>query len=102
MMKITDLRPTKKYLIFDLASEAGFDVSDWISSAKNFNLRKANPKYCYEWSFVEPERVAIFNLWHREMQESGDDITYSGNFRADALEYRKPGKPTWVIAHLIE
>ena len=39
----------------DLVKLAGVDVSDWA----NFKGKHAstNPKYCYEWSFIEPGKL---------------------------------------------
>lgn len=93
-MRVKALRPTHKYKVFDLVSEAGFDTSDWVASARNCAI-KANPKYCYEWAFVEPGKVAILNLWWDMFHERSDGaIVHEHNFRADAQG--NIGKPTWV------
>lgn len=55
--------------MFNLVEEAGFDVSDWIASSNDARGPKANPKYCYEWSFVQPGRIIILNLWFDQMDE---------------------------------
>jgi hypothetical protein len=51
----------------DLVRDTGLDVSDW----KNFRGGKAraasNPKYCYEWAFVEPGTMVVLNLWYENM-----------------------------------
>jgi hypothetical protein len=31
-----------------------------------------NPKYCYDWSFVELGKVVVLNLWHHSMKEGPD------------------------------
>ena len=93
-MKLESLRPTRKDNVFDLVESAGFDTADWIASARNCPI-KANPKYCYEWAFVEPGKVAILNLWWDMFDEGADgSITHSHNFREDAAD--NAGKPTWV------
>jgi hypothetical protein len=93
-MSLEFLRPTRKDRIFDLAGEAGFDTADWVASARNCAVTK-NPKYCYEWAFVEPGRVVILNLWWDMLKlESDGSIVHRYNFRTDAAG--NVGKPTWV------
>lgn len=93
-MSLQSIRPTRKLKVFDLVDEAGFDTSDWITSARRCAV-KANPKYCYEWAFVEPGKVAILNLWWDMFETEPDgSIVHRHNFRADASG--NLGKPTWV------
>ncbi len=94
---LTQLEPRHKYLIFDLAAEAGFDVSDWINSANNPKSIKSNPKYCYEWAYFQPGKLIILNLWHATLEQSGQLITFQGNFRRDANRYDGiPGQSAWA------
>ena len=53
----------------DLVAEAGIDTSDWPNFRGGLRKARSNPKYCYEWSFVEPNTVVVLNLWFRDMQE---------------------------------
>ena len=58
---------------------------------------KANPKYCYEWSFIERGRLIILNLWHPAMLEDNGRIVIRDNFRADAEYHRTvTRKPSWA------
>src|SRR5205809_3448342 len=93
-MDLESLRPTRKDYVFDLVEEAGIDVSDWIASSNDARGHKANPKYCYEWSFVEPNRVVVLNLWYDQMHDEGGLIVQRNNFRQDATA--NVGKPIWV------
>ncbi len=96
MSLLDDIRPTRKLLVYDLAEEAGLDMSDWIASSNDPRGPKANPKYCYEWSFVEPRQIVILNLWHEAMTIENGEIVQRGNFRADALGHQGPdGKAQW-------
>jgi hypothetical protein len=91
---LQSIRPAKKDQVFDLVEEAGFDVSDWIASSNDARGYKANPKYCYEWSFVEPGRVVILNLWFDQMREEDGLVVQRNNFRQDAAA--NAGKPIWA------
>lgn len=81
MGQLADLKPTKKARIIDLVEEAGLDVSDWANFSRGAKWAGANPKYCYEWSFVEPGRLVVLNLWHKALRESSGRVSWSGNPR---------------------
>jgi 5-methylcytosine-specific restriction enzyme A len=56
-----EISPRKKELVIDLVRDAGVDVSDWSNYSGS---PAANPKYCFDWSFVQPGQVVVLNLWH--------------------------------------
>ena len=105
---LLELRPHRKNLVFDLVEEAGFDVTDWRESSRNPQNMKANPKYCYEWSYLQPGKLIILNLWHANMVEEEGQIILRENFRADGEVYRTANqKPEWarraqLIDHAIQ
>jgi 5-methylcytosine-specific restriction protein A len=72
MTSISKLQPTKRLRVYDLVSQAGLDVSDW-SNYKLSTLPAANPKYCYEWSFVGPDCVVVC-MWFCDMQEDAEGV----------------------------
>jgi len=70
---IESLTPIKYQPVMHLLRDAGFDVRDW---KKNYRGKSpaANPRFCYNWSFVQPgERVAIC-LWHDGLDEDGKRV----------------------------
>jgi 5-methylcytosine-specific restriction enzyme A len=73
----------------DLAAEAGVDVTDWADFAGGPERAATNPKYCYEWSFVQPAKVVVLNLWQRNMLTSGGKIIQEHNFLEGAGSARK-------------
>jgi 5-methylcytosine-specific restriction protein A len=98
MEQLDDLRPVDRRRVFDLVKEAGLDVSDWANFARGRAWAAANPKYCYEWAFVESGRVVVLNLWHAQLREErrAGTLTWSGNLRTWAR--RQSGsrsKPVW-------
>ena len=96
-MTIQAIKPTARQQVFELVKEAGFDVSDWIASSRDPRGFKANPKYCYEWSFIQPGELVILNLWYSAMQEENGRIVQRNNFRADAEHHRAvTRKGPWV------
>lgn len=94
---LRDLKPTARRQVFDLVEEAGIDVTDWIESSNDSRGYKANPKYCYEWSFIQPGKLVILNLWYSAMREDQGRIVQRNNFRADAEHHRTvTRKATWA------
>lgn len=71
------LNPINRPRVYDLVREAGVDVSDWESSKGKAGNAAANPRYCYNWAFVERGRVVVLCLWHEEMTEVDGVVSYS-------------------------
>jgi 5-methylcytosine-specific restriction enzyme A len=65
-------RPKSKETTYDLLKKIGLDVSDW----KNRAVPAANPKYCYNWVFVENKNLIVFNIWFEGIGKSGDEFHY--------------------------
>jgi 5-methylcytosine-specific restriction enzyme A len=93
MPMLVDLRPTSSARLIDLVARAGFDVSDWGNYKRGAAYASQNPKYCYEWSFVEPGRLVLLSLWYQNMSVEGELVVHRRNFRKDAWEMRH--NPKW-------
>jgi 5-methylcytosine-specific restriction enzyme A len=92
-----DLKPISKNRVIDLVQAAGIDVSDWENYARGPEWAAANPKYCYEWSFIQPSHVVVLNLWYENLQEHGKEIFVSINMREEAKRIQHmQAKPVWV------
>lgn len=79
---LESLKPVNHKRVMDLVAAAGLDTSDW----SNYNGPEpaANPKYCYEWSFLGDDRV-VLNLWLHDMREDSDGaVSYAMNPRVFA------------------
>lgn len=96
MTILEDLFPTSKGRIIDLVRDAGLDVSDWSSGKLGEAGASTNPKYCYEWAFVEPGNAIVLNLWHVVLREEDGQIVHRGNFREDArVQYARGRGNPW-------
>lgn len=90
MPQLSELRPMGQSRIIDLVKAAGVDVSDWGDFKGGEKKAATNPKYCYEWAFIDPiNAVVVLNLWHGEMSEEGQDIIQTINFRENAALSKK-------------
>jgi 5-methylcytosine-specific restriction protein A len=74
MSQLSEITPTESPRLMDLVSAAGVDVTDWGNFRGGERNAARNPRYCYEWSFVEPKKVVVLNLWHDLMEESKNGI----------------------------
>lgn len=93
---LEELKPTAKKRVIDLVSAAGVDVSDWANFAGGEKRAASNPKYCYEWSFVEPGRIVVLNLWHASMRERNRIVSVDLNLRKSVRRYsQRGGKGVW-------
>ncbi len=90
-----EIVPDKKHRVIDLASEAGIDTSAW----RNYRGKNpaANPKYCYEWALVEPDKVVLLNLWYEDIERH--DGAWSFQFSPREWGRYPDGralKPIWI------
>lgn len=94
-ISLASIAPTAKRRVMDLVSEAGVDVSDWRNFKGGEAKASTNPKYCYAWSYVEPGKVVVLNLWHVNNRLVDGRIVQSNNFRRDADNYKSWRKSVW-------
>lgn len=78
---LDQIKPRDKNRVYDMVREAGVDVSDWEASKGRVISAAANPKYCYSWSFVQPNEVVVLNLWHIDLKEKDGVVTEEWNAR---------------------
>jgi hypothetical protein len=84
VMTKAEIKPMEHHRIYDLVKKVGVDVSSWVKVKGGKANAPRNPKYCYEWSFLEPGKTVVLNLWHSDLQEDGDLIWRDLNLRDDA------------------
>jgi hypothetical protein len=84
-----DLRPSERRRIIDLVHEAGHDVRGWARYRKRRGNPAANPKYCYEWAYVQGRKAVILNLWFDELQADKRGIFRKLNLRKTATKKGK-------------
>lgn len=82
MSVLDDLRPTEKINLINLVQAAGIDISDWANYGDGNKPPSQNPRYCYEWSFIDQNKVVVLNLWHNNFTEESNSIFQRINFIA--------------------
>jgi 5-methylcytosine-specific restriction protein A len=90
------LKPTSRQLVMDLVRDAGLDVSDWQNFRGGKERAASNPKYCYEWAFVQPGASVVLNLWYENMRVGTSRIFQRLNLRRRASALAKsPSATVW-------
>jgi 5-methylcytosine-specific restriction enzyme A len=79
------LKPKVKTRLIDCVSAAGFDISDWSNFKGKYPA--SNPKYCYEWSFNQGDKV-LLNIWYEDLEDVNGLVQLVSNFR-DIEKIRK-------------
>lgn len=94
---LSEVDPKVHRRVMDLVREAGVTVSDWTNFRSGPKPERAasNPKYCYEWAFVEPGKVVVLNLWFDAMTEQNGNLLQTINPRRFGLAMGRAGKKTW-------
>lgn len=89
MSALSEIRPRKHQRLIDLVRAADVDVSDWANFKRGARWAAANPKYCYEWSFVEHGKVIVLCLWHASMHVEDGAIVQTLNMREIARRFEE-------------
>lgn len=89
MEQLEVLRPRKKNRVIDLVQQAGLNVSDWSNYS---GPPAANPKYCYEWAFVDEDVAVVLSLWHEDCESTNRRIMQRVNFRETERGYAERKK----------
>jgi 5-methylcytosine-specific restriction protein A len=92
MATLSEIEPTKNLLLIDLLRTVGVDVSDWANCKRGPSYAASNPKYCYEWSFVEPGRFVVLTIWYVNLRAEVDRTIYTATNMRHVAE--RPGVPS--------
>ena len=84
-MEIESLKPIERLRVMDLVASVGVDVSDWANSKGGAERAASNPKYCYEWSYEDPEKqLIVLSLWYENTEMLNGAIVQRLNLRETA------------------
>lgn len=96
MSALSEIMPKKRERVMDLVSAAGVNVDDWANFKGGPKKAASNPKYCYEWAFVEPQKVVVLNLWYEALDVRDGKIVRVLNMRESAQDFGQlPRKAIW-------
>lgn len=73
-------KPLRKMRVYDLVASAGVNVDEWERDFRGTNPA-TNPKFCHNWSFVQPDALVVLCLWYDENEEKEGKIYQARNYR---------------------
>jgi|CXWL01.1.fsa_nt_gi hypothetical protein len=86
---LEQLKPNQQARVIDLVQLAGVDVTPWATSSRGpVETPASNPAYCYEWSFVEPDKLVVLNLWHEALTVEGGQVVQRLNLRELSEQFK--------------
>jgi hypothetical protein len=80
---LKNLRPKTQETIFDLLELVGISTQEWHTKAKGEPVErvKANPRFCYDWSFGSNREGYALCLWHETLLIESEKIVFNENLR---------------------
>ncbi len=96
---LTSLRPSMARAVMDLVAEAGVDVSGWARKQGGAAVAnpRANPHYCYEWSFGQGNETRVVCVWHGDLATAEQGVVYRGNMKALAAKLGVIAREPWRL-----
>lgn len=78
-----ELLPRTKETIFDLLQIVGISTDEWFQKADGQHVKsvKANPSFCYDWSFGSRREGYALCIWHDTLEIDKDNIIFDENLR---------------------
>lgn len=85
---LASIRPSNSGGVMDLVVSAGIDVAPWQTKADGSPVKnpRANPNYCYEWSFGGGQQPTALCVWHKDITLGSVGIQCADSLRQFALE----------------
>lgn len=88
-----DLKPTQHEKVIDLVKKAGINTDAWGDFKGGDAKAASNPKYCYEWSYVnDTNKIIVLNIWYSDIEFDNGIYTYNFNPRATAEKEKSSKK----------
>lgn len=90
---LLSLRPTTLETIFDILGLAKISTEDWSTKADGQPVKnlKANPNFCYNWSFGSLREGHALCIWHETLQIQNECIVFTENLRKHAAQLQAAG-----------
>ncbi|MDN8114918.1 hypothetical protein QZN21_26190 [Burkholderia vietnamiensis] len=89
---LDSIEPFRHDLIYDLLQRVPISVDAWRTTTSGRPVKniKANPRFCYNWSFGSPEEGYAVCFWHENLHASArGEVFADTNYRAGADDRRR-------------
>lgn len=97
-----ELKPVSKLRVIELVKKTGLDVSDWADYERGSSNPGANPKYCYEWAFIDHDKLVVCNLWYENMLQRDREIEQHLFLQSRDSNATRRARQSRMKANLIE
>ena len=92
-----EITPVRRNRVIDLVQAAGVDVSDWGNFKGGPEKASTNPRYCYDWAFVNPGKVVVLNIWFDAIEENDGAIFFKSDLSGSVPSYLDgTSRQTWM------
>lgn len=90
---LINLRPNTQETIFDILELAKISTEDWFTKADGQPVKqvKANPNFCYNWSFGSLREGYALCIWHDTLEIQNECIVFTENLRKHAAQLQADG-----------
>lgn len=90
---LSSLRPNTQETIFDILELANISTEDWFTKANGQPVKqvKANPNFCYNWSFGSLREGYALCIWHDTLEIQNECIVFTENLRSLAAQLQADG-----------
>lgn len=77
------LKPRTKETIYDLLQQIEISTDDWLTkeNGEEVDNVKANPNYCYNWSFGSIQEGFALCIWHGTLEINDGQVVFAENLR---------------------
>lgn len=77
------LKPRTKETIYDLLQQIDISTDAWLTkeNSEEVDNVKANPNYCYNWSFGSIQEGFALCIWHGTLELNDGEVVFSENLR---------------------
>lgn len=90
---LKSLRPQTQETIFDLLHIAQISTDEWFTKADGQAVKqvKANPNFCYNWSFGTVREGYALCIWHETLEIQDNCVVFVENLRTHAARLQADG-----------
>ena len=77
------LKPRTKETIYDLLQQIDISTDEWLTkeNGEEVDNVKANPNYCYNWSFGSIQEGFALCIWHGTLELDDGQVVFEENLR---------------------
>lgn len=90
------LKPQTKETIYDLLQQLGISTDEWQTKENGVEVEnvKANPNFCYNWSFGSIQEGFALCIWHGTLVLDDGQVVFQESLRALSKQLQETARAT--------